>query len=150
MLVDGNGRPVAGTAGAFLDGPRPHIWIERRQFESPMELVGTVAHELSHARLLGESRLDPEVFDNELLTDLNAVFHGMGVFLANVPRHWDSDTRRWPGTDQSAPVYMTAAMFGYALALRCCQRMEVLPKWRRHMKPAVRAEFKQAFRFLNR
>jgi hypothetical protein len=115
-----------------------------------MALVGTLAHELSHARLLGENRIDPDAFDDELTTDLNVVFHGMGVFLANVPRHWDSDARRWPGTDQRAPTYMTAAMFGYALALRCCQRMEPLPRWRKHIKPAVRAEFKQAYRFLDR
>lgn len=150
LLVDEAGRPIGGVAGTFSDGSRLTIRIERGQFASPMELVGTLAHELSHARLLGENRLDPDVFDNELLTDLNVVFHGMGVFLANVPRHWDSDTRYWPGTNQPAPTYMTTAMFGYALALRCCQRMEPLPAWRRHLNPGIRAEFKQAYRFLNK
>ncbi len=150
MLVNERGQMIGGVAGTFAEGSRFTIRIERRQFDSPMELVGTLAHELSHARLLGDNRIDPEVFDHELVTDLSVVFHGMGVFLANIPRHWDSDTRRWPGTGQAAPTYMTAAMFGYALATRSCQRMEPLPSWRKHLKPGVRAEFKQAYRFLSR
>ncbi len=150
LLVDEKGHAIATAAGTFSDGHRYTIRIERAQFAHPMELVGTIAHELSHARLMGENRIDPEAFDHELVTDLNVVFHGLGVFLANTPRHWESDIRRWPGTDQLAPLYMTGAMFGYALALRACQRMEPLPKWRKHLHPAIRAEFKQAYRFLNR
>lgn len=149
LLVNDRGQAIGGVAGTFEEGARFTIRIERSQFVEPMTLVGTLAHELSHARLLGENRLDPDAFDHELVTDLNVVFHGMGVFLANVPRHWDGDVRQWPGTRQPAPTYMTAAMFGYAVALRCCQRMEALPPWRKHLKPSVRAEFKQAYRFLN-
>lgn len=149
-LVNERGQAIGGVAGTFCGSSRFSIKIERGQFHDPMMLVGTLAHELSHARLLGEGHVDSTVFDHELLTDLNVVFHGMGIFLANVPRHWESDTRTWPGANQPAPTYMTAAMFGYALALRCCQCMEPLPKWRRHLKPGVRAEFKQAYRFLTR
>ena len=67
-----------------------------------------------------------------------------------LPTHWDADTRRWPGTDQPATTYMTGAMLGYALALRCCQRMESLPAWRKYINPGVRAEFKQSYRFLDK
>jgi hypothetical protein len=149
-LVNQRGQVIGGVAGTFEDGARFHIRIERSQLSEPMTLVGTLAHELSHARLLGEDRIDPECFDHELTTDLNVVFHGLGIFLANTPRHWDSDSRFWPGTDLRAPTYMTAAMFGYGIALRCCQRMEPLPAWRKHLKPGVRAEFKQCFCFLDR
>lgn len=149
-LVDSHGRAFAGVAGTFHDGARFHIRIERAQLHHPMELAGTLAHELSHARLLGDNRIDPESFDHELTTDLNVVFHGMGLFLANAPRHWDADARPWPGTTQPAPTYMTGPMLAYALALRCCQRMEPLPTWRKHLKSAVRSEFKQAYRFLDR
>jgi hypothetical protein len=149
-LVDSRGYAVGGVAGTFEDGTRFRIRIERSQLLEPMTLAGTLAHELSHARLLGGNHIDPDCFDHELTTDLNVVFHGMGIFLANAPRHWDADTRRWPGTDQPAPTYMTGAMLGYALALRCCQRMEPLPAWRKYINPGVRAEFKQSYRFLDR
>ena len=147
-LVDGRGQALGGVAGTFRNGTRFRIRIERTQLHEPMTLAGTIAHELSHARLLGDNRIDRDCFDHELTTDLNVVFHGMGIFLANVPRHWESDTRRWPGTDQPAPTYMTGPMLAYAMALRCCQRMESLPAWHKYMKPGVRAEFKQSYRFL--
>lgn len=147
-LVDGRGKPLGSAAGTFSNGTRFRIRIERSQLQRPMTLAGTLAHELSHARLVGDQRIDRDCFDHELTTDLNVVFHGLGIFLANVPRHWESDTRRWPGTDQPAPTYMTGPMLAYAMALRCCQRMESLPAWRKHLKPWARAEFKSAYRFL--
>jgi hypothetical protein len=148
QLVDGRGLSIGGVAGTFEEESRLRIRIERAQLQEPMALAGTLAHELSHARLLGENRIDPHCFDHELTTDLNVVFHGLGIFLANVPRHWEADTRRWPGTDQPAPTYMTGPMLAYAIALRCCQRMEPLPTWRSHLKFGIRSEFKQAYRFL--
>ena len=148
-LVNSRGEAIAEVAGTFENDNRFHVRIERSQLHEPMTLAGTLAHELSHCRLLGDNRIDPECFDHELTTDLNVVFHGMGIFLANVPRHWDSDARKWPGTNQPAPTYMTGPMFAYALALRCTQRMEALPKWRKHVTWSIRSEFKQAYRFLN-
>ena len=81
-----------------------------------MGLVGTMAHELAHVRLLGESRIMREEFDNELLTDLTTVAFGLGVFLANTPRNWDSHLEKWPDSDLNRPEYMSPPMFGYALA----------------------------------
>ncbi len=77
-----------------------------------MGLVGTMAHELAHVRLLGESRIMREVFDNELLTDLTGVHFGLGIFLANTSRNWDSHYSQWPDTDLFKPDYMTAPMCG--------------------------------------
>jgi hypothetical protein len=147
-FVDDQGRAIGGTAGLYRSGHRFTIHLERSQFAHPMALVGTAAHELAHARTLGEGRCDPDEFDNELLTDLTVVFHGLGLFLANLPRHWPADADTWPGTDVYKPEYMTTPMFGYALALRCWLREEPLPKWKRHLHPGPRAEFKQALRFL--
>ncbi len=53
--------------------------------ESSM-LVGTMAHELAHLKLMGERRVTGDEYDNELLTDLTAVFHGFGIFLGNLPK----------------------------------------------------------------
>jgi len=116
----------------------------------PMSLVGTLAHELAHQRLLGEGRITSDVFDNELLTDLTVVFKGLGIFLANVPRHWDGNYTNWPGTDLRKPEYMTAPMFGYVLALLAWCRGDESPDWQKHLKFGVRGEFRQGLRFLRK
>ena len=150
FLVNERGHRIGGRAGSYQAvGDRHAIRLERGQFGAPATLVGTVAHELAHARLLGEGRLQPGAFDNELLTDLTVAFHGLGVFLANCPRHWDSHVTKWPGTDVFKPEYMTTPMWGYALARRCWLRHETRPpKWKRALNPGVRAEFEQSLRFL--
>lgn len=148
-LVNEEGDAIATTAGTYhRDDDRFIIRIERGQLDLPMTLVGTVAHELAHARLLGEGRLNADEFDHELTTDLTVVFHGMGIFLANVPRTWKSSFSTWPDTQRLKPEYMTAAMYGYALALRCHDCGDLKPRWRGHLQPGVRAEFKQALRYL--
>ena len=72
------------AAGTWSEGDQPWrkgiIRLERSSFDRPMNLVGTIAHELAHQRLLGEGRYQSDRFDNELLTDLTAVFHGFGGF----------------------------------------------------------------------
>ncbi|MGN6368579.1 MAG: hypothetical protein ACTHN5_09990 [Phycisphaerae bacterium] len=151
QLVNSEGHALGGAAGLYSEGDgRFHIHINRSQLHDPMHLVGTIAHELAHVRLLGENRISRDAFDNELLTDLTVVFHGMGIFLANVPRNWQSDNKRWPGTDLVRPEYMSLPMFAYALALRSQMRFETSFKWTKHLRPAVRAEFKQSMRFLNK
>ena len=149
-LVNDDGDAVStGPAGTYHRGDTHFvIRIERAQADQPMHLVGTVAHELAHVRLMGEGRVSGDEFDNELLTDLTVVHHGMGVFLANVPRHWMSHVTRWPGTRVPMPRYMTVPMYGYALAARSQAAGEVRPSWRRHLAPGARAEFDAARRFL--
>ena len=102
-FVNEDGFVIGGSAGLYEEGDRCRISLEENQFGRPMELVGTIAHELAHARLLGENRIPFDAIDNELLTDLTVVFHGLGIFLANVPRHWDSDATVWRGTDSYKP-----------------------------------------------
>ncbi|HZK81390.1 MAG TPA: hypothetical protein VFC46_09995 [Humisphaera sp.] len=63
--------------------------------------------------------------------------------------HWRSAVTTWPDSAVPKPEYMTTPMYGYALALRCWLREVPLPAWKKHLGPGVRAEFKQAFRFLN-
>jgi hypothetical protein len=149
FLVNEEGHAIGTAAGTYHQGDTHFVVrIERSQLEHPMLLVGTVAHELAHVRLLGEGRLERTSFDNEILTDLTVVFHGMGIFLANHPRHWQSDVSTWPHTDVPKPEYMTTPMYGYSLAYRSWLREELPVKWRRHLRPGIRAEFKQATRFL--
>lgn len=105
------------------------IHIESSEFMDLSGLVGTMAHELAHLRLMGERRVTGDEYDNELLTDLTAVFHGFGVFLGNSPRNWDSQYSIWPGTDLNRPEYMTLPMFAYVLAHTAWFRGQPKPDW---------------------
>ncbi|MBX3449945.1 MAG: hypothetical protein KF777_10320 [Planctomycetaceae bacterium] len=148
-LVNDRGQYLPRTAGLYDE--RSHktvIHLETSQLDEPMTLVGTIAHELAHLRLLGERRIPDDVFDNELLTDLTVVFHGLGLFLANVPRTWPSDFTTWPGSNGRKPEYMTQPMFGYALAHAAWFRQEPKPAWIKHLRMDARASFKQGLRYL--
>jgi hypothetical protein len=86
-LVNGSGDFLPHAAGTYQEGERKFlIKIDKSGLGDPMGLVGTMAHELAHVLLLGEGRVMSDVYDNELLTDLTVVFHGLGIFLANTPR----------------------------------------------------------------
>lgn len=148
-LVNDAGQALPDAAGTYEEGERKFvIRVDKSGLDDPMGLVGTVAHELAHVRLLGESRVMREAFDNELLTDLTVVHFGLGVFLANTPRNWDSKYTRWPDTDLRKPEYMTPPMFGWALAHLAWFRGEDRPAWGRYLHPAARANFKQGLRYL--
>ena len=141
-LVNDKGDYLPGAAGTYQEGEQAFvIRLEGDQLSSPTELAGTIAHELSHLRLMGENRCDPEAFDNELLTDLTATFFGFGIFLINAPRHWPSQLSYWPKTNVRRPEYMTLPMFAYALALIAEVRFEENPKWLRHLYRDARSEF---------
>ena len=150
-LVNREGHAIGGWAGTYSEGDEKfHITLNRGDLHNPMSLVGTIAHELAHVRLLGENRISRDAFDNELTTDLTVVFHGLGIFLANVPRNWQSDNKRWPESNLVRPEYMSLPMFAYAMALRSQMRFETSYAWIKHLHPGVRGEFKQATRFLNK
>ena len=73
---------------------------------------------------------------------------GLGIFLANTPRNWDSQYSKWPDTDLLKPEYMTPPMFGWALAHLAWFRGEERPEWARHLNGGARANLKQGLHFL--
>ena len=148
-LVNEDGHYIPHAAGTYEQRyNRTVIRLETSQLGDSMTLVGTMAHELAHLRLLGEQRISRDVFDNEILTDLTAVFHGLGLFLANVPTVWRSQITHWPGTDVRKPEYMTSPMFGYALAHAAWHRDERKPSWARFLRMDARCALKQGLRYL--
>jgi hypothetical protein len=125
------------------------VRLDKHSLEDAMGLVGTLAHELAHVRLLGERRISQSAFDNELLTDLTVVFHGLGVFLANTPRNWDSGySKRWPKSELRKPEYMTPPMFGYALAHLAWFQQEAKPAWSKHLHWNAWPSFRAGVRYL--
>jgi hypothetical protein len=147
--------PTRGFAGGTWQGgegpwQKGTVRIERSALDRPADLIGTMAHELSHQRLLGERRADATAYDNELLTDLTAVYHGFGVFLAHNPRKSTGELSYWPGTKLRRPEYISEPMLGYAMAHIAWFRDEDRPAWAKALRWAPRAVFKQGLRYLQR
>jgi hypothetical protein len=147
--------PGAGfAAGTWQKAEEPWqkgiIRIERSTLDRPADLIGILAHELAHQRLLGEGRADAEAFDNELLTDLTTVYHGFGVFLANNPRIFTGKLTYWPDTKLRRPEYLSEPMLGYAMAHIAWFRDEDRPAWAQALRWTPRAVFKQGLRYLRK
>lgn len=149
-LVNDSGKYLPnGFAGLYdhRDG-RTVIHIETTELMNLANLVGTMAHELAHLRLMGENRVTGDEYDNELLTDLTAVFHGFGIFLGNCPRNWEGQYSTWPGTALRRPEYMSLPMFAYALAHAGWCRGQTKPEWTPFLSLAMRSCLKQGLRYL--
>lgn len=146
--------PTAGFAAGTWS-PGEEAWhkglvrLERSSLHRPGDLIAILAHELSHQRLLGENRIDDDAFDNELLTDLTAIYHGFGVFLANhQTKRSLGEIETWPGTSLRKPEYISEPIAGYALAHMAWFRDEAKPEWARHLRWVGRGAFKQGLRYL--
>src|SRR5262249_7608275 len=74
---------AAGLYQPADEDQRPVVSFEESQLEHPDDLIAILAHELAHEVLLGGKLLSGNEVDDEELTDLTAIFLGMGVFTAN-------------------------------------------------------------------
>lgn len=158
FLTDTNGRAVSAQFGGLYQSIVPRrkgtrsysrISINVDELLDLRGLIGTLAHELAHERLLGEGRIDAEAFDHELTTDLTAIFFGFGLFVADGSRVWPGAFDVWPGTQLKRPEYMTPPLSGYAMAHRAWLTGESKPAWASQLAYDVRACFHQGLRFLN-
>ena len=149
LFVNEKGHHIAGAGGTYEDaGGYAAIHLDVSELEDPIRVVGTLAHELAHHRLMGEGRVSGREFDNELLTDLTTVVLGLGLFLASSPRNWRSQYFKWKGTDFNRPEYMSPPMFGHALAHLAWLENTPRPRWIRHLPYEARHSLKQAIRYL--
>lgn len=151
-MVNEAGKYLPNAAGGtyqYIDG-RHWIQLDLVETADLVGMVGTLSHELAHARLLGEGRLSGEEDDHELLTDLTTILFGFGTFRASSPRAWDSTLSKWPDTDFNKPEYMSQPLIGYALAHLAWFRGEEKPAWAKHLHMNARPDFYQALRFLRK
>src|SRR5262249_34662641 len=144
-----------GTAGLFhrtrrLDG-RMTVMIEEGELENPTSLVATIAHELGHVHLIGHGRLSGDEPDQEPLTDLLTVFHGLGIFTANASvqeENWlHLNSEGWRLRKHG---YLSQREIGYGLALCAWLRDEERPPWASHLCLDVRSCVKEGLRYLRK
>jgi hypothetical protein len=142
--------PVAhrfsGAAGEYRRrGGTAVLSIRRRQLRHPVGLAATLAHELAHARLLGEQRIDQARSDSEQLTDLTTIFFGLGIFTANAAFDLSQTQSGWQSSHLG---YLGETLSGYALACYAYLRGERGPAWIAALDTNPRAYMRQGLRYL--
>jgi hypothetical protein len=125
--------------GAFQEeAGRIVIWLEKTRLDEPHSVVSTLAHELGHVLLLADRRCDPNTPDHEPLTDLLAVYSGLGIFMANnALREVNWRSGGCSGWSLGRQGYMTMPEYAYALALYAHARGEHRPRWAKYLRPDV-------------
>jgi hypothetical protein len=115
------------------------VMLSADALADPAAVVAATAHELGHEVLWGYHLMDRQRPDAEAVTDLFAVFHGFGIFLANqaVER-----VRGRPSTLRSLG-YLGERGASEALAAYCFRRHAL---WPESMLPVMPTELDQPVR----
>lgn len=136
----------SGAAGEYrYRNGKAVVAVRRRQLRQPVALAATLAHELAHARLLGERRIDPGRSDGEQLADLTTIFFGAGIFTANAAFDFSQTQSGWQSSHLG---YLGETLAGYALAYFAYLRGEREPAWAAGLDTNPRAYLRQGLRYL--
>ncbi len=170
-LFDGTEQTPTITAGGrshavghyFEREGRSVIELDQTESADPAKLSAIIAHELGHARLLGERRISSHSDTDEKLTDLVTVFLGMGVFTSNAALGFTKTAHGWSAEplghiteqmlagsghgDFNRLGYLDEPAFGYALACLCGLRRETDPAWAAYLDPGPRAQLKRSLEY---
>ena len=118
------------------------ISLDEALLERPDSLIATIAHELSHVKLLGEKKLEQ---NDEMLTDLAAVFFGLGIFNANCAFQFYNQVDRW---GHSSLGYLKIDEWAYALALFAFIRHEDEPEWKQFLSATIKSDFEKCLSYM--
>jgi len=146
IFTTGEGKDgVKSSSGRYMgrqDDGKFHIALKEKNLREPEYMVATLAHELSHIKLLGEERL---MENDEQVTDINTIIFGLGIFNANAAfaSYQDFRSSGWRKLG-----YLTQMDWGYALALFAQLRGENDPDWAKHLCKNIKSDFSKSFRYL--
>jgi len=153
-FYDGRGKeilleddPFGFSSGQYHgrnDNGKFEIWLETSLLEKPEDLIATIAHELSHVKLLGENRL---IENDEYLTDLLTVIFGYGIFNANVAFRFETSSDRWGYQKQG---YLVDQEWGFVLAHYAFLRGETPPLWLKYLRKSVQSDFKRSMKYIQK
>lgn len=123
------------------------ITLDRDASADQLRMTAIIAHELGHARLNGEDRIEPGRADMEALTDLVTVFFGLGIFNANAARTAQPNVS---GFSVRRLGYLDQRMFGYALACYTRMRHNPAPKWQSYLSHPPAESMKKGVAYLQK
>lgn len=144
----------ASPAGTFsmAESGRLTISYDRRLLAQPMQLIATLAHELSHPLLLSVPEEPPGGAEmEEFATDLAVTFFGFGIFNSNTAamfRQFSDAGTGTQGWSMDRQGYLSPAERAFALALFVHGRAEDERQARDHLEPGPLAYFKKAAKYL--
>lgn len=118
------------------------ISIDEALIEKPDSLIATIAHELSHVKLLGEKKLNE---NDEMLTDFATVFFGLGIFNANTAFQFYQQSDRWGYSNMG---YLKIDEWAYALALFAFLRQEDNPEWKQYLSKTIKSDFEKCLQYM--
>lgn len=144
IVDEGDRQPALGLYSETADNTF-EIGIEINQLKDTQSMMATIAHELSHLVLLGEGRLEE---NDELLTDLNCIAMGFGVFLSNSIFQF----QQWHGTSHqgwstSRHGYIPEQVAAYAMAL-LQQYQGNTQDWSQYLNKSVGKMYRKNLKYL--
>jgi hypothetical protein len=137
----------SGAAGTYQRTDNEVIIsLETRQLKSPISLIATISHELSHQILLGEHRIEE---NDEYLTDLTAITYGFGIFIGNSKFNFSQySTNNGFGWESSNQGYLPEQIIAYSMAWLSNERNETI-EYSKFLKPTLKNYVKQSYEYLN-
>jgi hypothetical protein len=141
----------SGAAGLYHESEenRYVVGLKLEDEVNAENLIATMAHEIAHARLLGEKRISRENENHEYLADLTTIIFGMGLFNANSAFSFSQFTgTKSQGWSASRQGYLSEERFGYALAMFAYVRDEKSPSWAKFLKVGVKHHFTNSLEYL--
>lgn len=133
---------AAGMYHSKNENGKYQISIDEDLLKRPDALIGTIAHELSHVKLLGEKQLE---HNDEYLTDFACVFFGLGIFAANSAFQFYQQVDRW---GYSKIGYLSIEEWAYALALYSFAKGENKPDWTKYLTKTLRKDFERCMNYM--
>jgi len=139
------GMRTQARAGTYYEADGIYyVGYDASGLDEPLQLAATFAHEFAHIHLLGHRRISGDEPDHELLTDLTALFLGMGVLAANA-NVYEKNLRE--GHVENWRIgrvgYLDLRTFGYAFAVFAHLRREENPPWEKFLRPDVRSAMRK-------
>ena len=119
VALSGKSSGHEGTAAWFagIAGDTCRFGVDVGQLRDPVELIGTLAHEVAHAYRHHHRLREDDRELEEQLTDLTTVYLGFGIFTANASLRFTSGTSAFGSWyRRSAGGYLSPQALSYLLA----------------------------------
>jgi hypothetical protein len=151
-LTTGGRRWTKGASGLYVNkGGVDYVVINQQELHDPAGLVATMAHELAHVILLSHKSMSAGGPHMEALTDLAAIYFGLGIFTSNTLLRrfgWvEGNMQYW---NLKRKGYISPEMAGWALSLFAWARGDFKPRWSRHLEADGKSYLKQGLRYLRK
>lgn len=126
------------------------VHVTTAELADPELLAAVLARQLTNSRLPVESLPGGMPGDQAWMTDMVAICHGWGVFVANAAVQALSPPTGHGGCSPRPARCLPARMAGYALAVYAHLRGQDQPVWKHHLRPDAAAAYVGGLRYLRR